>query len=325
MAQLPPPALLLGRRQGGEHRPGERGASPRASHDQRPDPSPRGRPRREAVHPPGAKPRAHRVRPRRVPLRRRDLHAGARVRRHAQGPGERQAVAPRRRRRGRASPVAGAAVSGTRVPARPTRPGHLPGGQVRAGVPRRARAAQRGRRDSRRPRRVRYPGARVQPPAGRVRNHVLRRPEAGGQAPAQVSPFARCGPVSPSRRAFDGSAHARALVRYPGHPAALRRGAGRQRDREGVRRRRPGRVRGAGGDRGRDPSPLSGARRRPRGGGSASSSTPSRWSARSSTPRWSPSARWRARTSLRRRVRPRRRRSGPHGGGRQAPKHQAPD
>ena len=189
MAQLPPPALLLGRRQGREHRAGERGASPRPSHDQRPDPSPRGRPRREAVHPPGAEPRAHRVRPRRVPLRRRDIHAGARVRRHAQGPGERQAVAPRRRRRGRASPVAGAAVSGTRVPARPTRPGHLPGGQVRAGVPRRARAAQRGRRDSRRPRRVRYPGARVQPPAGRMRDDLLRRPEARDQAPAQVSPI----------------------------------------------------------------------------------------------------------------------------------------
>ena len=67
---------------------------------------------------------------------------------------------------------------------------------------------------------VRYPGARVQPPAGRMRDDVLRRPEARGQAPAQVSPFARCGPVSPARRALDGSAHARALVRRPGHPAA---------------------------------------------------------------------------------------------------------
>ena len=52
-------------------------------------------------------------------------------------------------------------------------------------------------------------------------------------------------PVPPSRRALDGSARARALVRRPGHPAADRRRAGRQRAGEGVRRRRPGRVRGA--------------------------------------------------------------------------------
>ena len=115
---------------------------------------------------------------------------------------------------------------------------------------------------------LRHPGARVQPPAGRVRDDVLRRPEAGGQDPPQVSPLARRGPVPPSRRAVDGSARAPALVRCPGHPTARRRRAGRQRAREGVRRGRHGRVRGAGGDRGRDPAPLSGARRRPLGGGS---------------------------------------------------------
>ena len=61
----------------------------------------------------------------------------------------------------------------------------------------------RGRRDRRRARRVRYPGARVQPSARRVRHDLLRRPEARGQAPAQVSPIARRGPVPPSGRAFD--------------------------------------------------------------------------------------------------------------------------
>ncbi len=46
-------------------------------------------------------------------------------------------------------------------------------------------------------------------------------------------------------RALDGSAGARALVRGRRHPAAVRRRDGRQRAREGVRRRRPRRVRGA--------------------------------------------------------------------------------
>ena len=187
VAQLPPPALLLGRRQGGEHRPGERGASPRASHDQRPDPPPRGGPRREAVRPPGTEPGAHRVRPGRVPLRRRDLLAGARVRRHAQGTGERKAVAAGRRRRGRASPVAGAAVSGARVPARPARPGHLPGGQVGAGVPRRAGAAQRGRRDRRRP--CRGPGSRCAPSAIRWASAARRSSPPRSWPPSSAASF----------------------------------------------------------------------------------------------------------------------------------------
>ena len=151
----------------------------------------------------------------------------------------------------------------------PAGPGRLPGGQVRAGVPRRARAAQRGRRDRRRARRVRHPGARVQPPAGRVRDDVLRRPEAGRQAPAQVSPLARCGARSsfPARlRRFGARSSTGSTPRTSGRGSSPSWTTARSRRSSAKTAwacsRRPTVIES------RDPPPLPGAGRRPRGGGS---------------------------------------------------------
>ena len=105
-------------------------------------------------------------------------------------------------------------------------------------------------------------------PLGECGTTFFAAPKLAAKLRRKFPRIARRGPVPPPRRAVDGSTRAPALVRCPGRPTARRRRAGRQRAREGVRRGRPGRVRGAGGDRGRDPAPLSGARRRPLGGGS---------------------------------------------------------
>src|SRR6266403_4120577 len=72
---------------------------------------------REALRAQGAKPGAHGSRPRRVPLRRRDLLAGTRAHRYSQGTCERKTAAADRRRRRRPPPIVGAAVSGSCIPA----------------------------------------------------------------------------------------------------------------------------------------------------------------------------------------------------------------
>src|SRR2546421_462923 len=109
MAQLPPPSLLLGRRQGGKYRSGKQGAAPGSPHDQRPDPPAGGEPGREALRAQRATPDAHGSRPRRVPLRRRDLLAGTRAHRYSQGTCERKTAAADRPRRRRPPPIVGAA------------------------------------------------------------------------------------------------------------------------------------------------------------------------------------------------------------------------
>ena len=135
-----------------------------------------------------------------------------------------------------------------------------------AGVPRRAGAAQRRRRDRRRTRRVRHPGPRVQPPARRVRHDVLRRPKLAATLRRKFP------------RSLDG-----APFLLPGAPSTVRRALEQWFDAQDIRPRivaefddsalakdfgeaGHGRLRGTHGHRGRGPAPIPGARGRALGG-----------------------------------------------------------
>ena len=226
MAELPPPPLLLGRRQAREHRPGERGASSGAPDDQRPDPSARGGPRREAVHAEGTEPRADRCRPRGVPLCRRDLRSRPGVHGSHEGRDHGAADAPGGRRLGRAGEVHRAPDPGARVPPRKRGARHLSGEPLDGGLHGRPGHARGRRRPGGRTGRTGNSGPSVQPSPRRVRPDVLRGARGRPAVPAPVSPLARRGSLPRSRRRFDAPSSLERVVRRPRHPAQDHRGAG---------------------------------------------------------------------------------------------------
>src|SRR5512139_1576088 len=131
MAELPPPSLLLDRRERGWPGAGGEGLAPLAVGDQRPDPATGAEPRPVAVRTSRAQAGDDGDGPRGVPLRGADLRPRPRdARRRPRAPG-RSPAAPRRRHLRRRAEAAGAAAAGACLPADPAARARLSRGAVR--------------------------------------------------------------------------------------------------------------------------------------------------------------------------------------------------
>ena len=138
------------------------------------------------------------------------------------GRGSGRAAAAGRRRRGRAAPVARAAVPGARIPPRPARARHLPRGQVGRGVHRGAGAAQGGRRHRRRAGRVRRP-------------RCARSAICSANAGRASSPAPELAASTPPRASRAPSTAPRFC--FPARPSAVRRALEQWFDAQGIRPR----------------------------------------------------------------------------------------
>ena len=228
------------------------------------------------VHQGRAPPRADRHRTDGVPVRRRDLLARARARRHGARRRRRPARPLRRRRHRRAEQAhrvpparagAAAAASPVRIVCREDRVDRLLAALAVHDV-------DLVLSDTPVP-----PGVRVQAFShllGRVRRHVLRRRRRSPSKLKRRFPASLSGaPVLMAGRRHGAAPTARRLVRRARGPAANRRRVRRQRADEGVRRTRRRRVSRALRDRRRPPAPARRGSDRRGSRACASASTPS--------------------------------------------------
>src|SRR5262249_38696220 len=210
LAQLPPPPLLLDRGPRRRRLEGEQGAPAGTADGQRADQGAGERLRREAVRAPGPLARAHRRGAGGLPVRRRDLQPWPRAAGHAQGPPGRAAAATGGGGVGLAREARGAPAARPGTRGRGARAAGGAGGATRA-ARRRARRSQPGPGPLRRPGAV--TGARLQPPAWRVRRGALRPPRPGAEARTGIPAVDGWSAAADRGRRGGPAALARPLVR----------------------------------------------------------------------------------------------------------------